>query len=482
MIKFVLFLLIVVISFDFHSFANEKMDEKKIIETLASTFQSFEEGKGEAIWPSFQLADKPTILHFAGGSMYAMGSSLELSSWEMQSYGNFPVLFHKEPSNQLPAFDTAYPLEGKEVVVFRLDQIESSLSILTFIHERFHQYQFQNFEKEKVAPPVLADYQNPFILTWMELEQRLLALFLKAKTDDEKMEHIRNYLAVNKRRRLAIHPHSVRWENHQQKMEGLADYVSVKASQLIPELANIDAEKYLLEMRKKKNSGVIFTPQDAMKGVHYFEGAVIGWALDFYGVENWKKLIEKEKVSLFDLLSSYLQMNDDEMNERLARVKKEFQWEEIHHQIEKCFEQSREQSEKIIKTFIEQEGVSINIGIPSGRMSAGGHHQKAISMNDGQKALIEDSSLASTQDQTWTLRFTKIPLVFEEKNGRRCLKMNDRVEIELDGKMTSLANLLQGNQEMHFSSLSLKNDYCDLHSQRPGRILIEQGQIFLQFE
>jgi hypothetical protein len=210
-------------------------------------------------------------------------------------------------------------------------------------------------------------------------------------------------------------------------------------------------------------------------------GAVLGWALDFCNIENWKWRIEKEEISLQSILENALPMAKEEREERISRVQEDLQRIDIRKQIEQVMEKERKEKEEVIRKFVEQEGVIICMGTPFGHMSSGGRHEKSYQV-DHKKALVVDTSVATSQDQLWTLCFHSIPLIFEEPNGDRMFKLHSHTRLQIDGQVLSLQEILQGDQKaLAFSSLSLKDEYCELDSQRSGIVRVEDGKILFKF-
>jgi hypothetical protein len=458
--------------------------ENSYIDTIVLTFREFAEQGGDPIWPRFHLTDRPSAFHFKNGHVYALNlTPKSFLLWEKKEIQHYPVLFCPQyPVNLMPLHPT-FPLEEQKVFVFSLDHDSDSsfFPLLTFVHERFHLHQFQFFNKEQVMEVVPTDYQNIDLLTGMELELRLLVRFLQVQESESKIQYLKDYLAVSQSRRQFLHSSSIKWEDHLQKMEGLADYVSIKTFQVFPFIPNFKAEEMLLEMRNRKNKGDLSSAQDRIKGRHYFIGAVLGWALDFCEVRNWKLRIEREDISLQALLEEALFLDEEEKQDRLFNVQKALNWKEIRNQIDQQLKEERRESEQVIQAFHLQEGVVIRIGTPEGPMSSGGRHQKSTQI--GQiKALIGDTSIATSQDQSWSLRFMDIPLVFEKQKGDRIFKLPLHVTLQLDGKELSLEKIISmGLEEIPFSSLLLKHEHCELNSKRSGKLRIQQDELFFKF-
>lgn len=310
--------------------------EERSIGIMDHIFRQFQEKGGQEIWPGFHLADQSILFHFQNRHAYAFGLNNPSDLWEPKMVEGNRVLYCSRYPNVLPLLHPHFRLGGEKVFVFHLNLVEDSpfLPLLTFIHERFHFHQFQFFQKEQVTPVEMSDYQDIDRLTAMEMEYRLLRSFLEATDQEMKQEYLKNFLAVSEMRRRALHPHSRQWEDHQQKMEGLADYVSVKTFQTFSTIPDFHPEKWLLKMKQMKNPGTI-TTQDAIKGRHYFVGAALGWALDYYNINDWKLKIEKEKLSLQQLLEETLPESHEQRKKRFFKLKVSSQWVKIQKEVER---------------------------------------------------------------------------------------------------------------------------------------------------
>jgi hypothetical protein len=458
--------------------------ESRYIETMALTFQAFEQQGSESIWPHFHLAGRPTVFHFKNGHVYAFGLKRSSPRWESRLVQQHPLLFCEQYPVALAPLHPAFPVEQQRAFVFSLDHGNDSsfFPLLTFIHERFHLHQFQFFKREKVAKPVSSDYQDVYPLALMELENRLLKQFLEATETKAKMESLKDYLAVSHIRRQQLHPASQMWEDHQQKMEGLADYVSVKTYEVFSYLPQFKAESALLEMRTKKTVGLASLAEDAIKGRHYFVGATLGWALDYCQVPNWKMRIERENISLQALLEEVLFMGDVERQGRLASVQSALNWNQIQADIRQQLDREKREIAQAVQDFEQQEGILVQMGLPSGHLSAGGQNVKTLQI-DQAKALWGDTSLSTSQDQSWILRFKAMPLLLEEQNGHRTFKLNPEATIQVDGQKMSLAEIVEKNvSQVPFSSLSLQDEHCELQSTRSGKIVVQDKCVSFLFD
>lgn len=456
--------------------------EKQEMETIALTFQGFAREGSEAIWPQFDLLDRPTLFHFSHGHVYAYGLKSPSHFWEKKIIQQLPLLFTSQFSGSLPLLHPAYLLENERAFLIGLDHGRdgSFIPLLTFIHERFHITQFECFDKERVVEADLSDYDNIEILALMEMEHILLTSFLQADDAKIKRNHLEDYVAMSHYRRQLLHSATLCWENHQQKMEGLADYVSVKTFEVFPFIPHFKAEDVLIEMRQKKHQGIV-TTQDALKSRHYFVGAVLGRALDFCEVQKWKEWIQRRNISLQEILESVLKIDEQDLKERFFQLKESLGWKKIVLDIEENVYKEKKIHEEVMHSFIEREGVLIEMGTPSGPMSSGGSHQKKYQI-DRQMVLMHDVSFATTQDQMWTLRFMAIPMIVEQLNGDRIFKLEGQTHLMLDGQIFSLEELVKNDQkEFKFHSLFLKHQYCELNSHRSGILSVKGTRVSFKF-
>ena len=312
-----------------------------------------------------------------------------------------------------------------------------------------------------------------------ELENRLLIDYLQ----QGKSDCLRDFIAVNQSRRLKMHRETIRWEDHQQKMEGLADYVSLRAFEAFPILPMFDVKKALLHMREKKTIGLPSLLQDAVKGRHYFVGAVLAFALDAYGVSDWKTKVETENASLQQLLERVLATDSKRVMERFKQIKQRAGWNEIVHGIAQTLAKEKKEQEEWKVKFDTLEGVTIYFQRPSGHMSAGGKHGQSCQLDPFRKILAEDDSTANGQDESWVLRFKKIPLVIENKRGERWFKLEPTLILEVDGKSYQLKEMmLRSSSHMPFSTLSFVHSTCEFHASRPGRLVVQKDGIAILFD
>jgi hypothetical protein len=449
-------------------------NENEEIRLLSQTMRAFDSTKSHEIWPNFKLQAIPTIVHYKNGHAYAFFFSGSPKNWKRLFIHQYPVQFSENrfALAQIP-LHPAYQIEGKKAFVYGMEQCPE-FTLFTLIHERFHLHQFRYFSNLSQKKGEYLDAQNVINLSLMELENKLLTRFLESKKKDQKIGYLKDFLAVASIRRPQLHPSSLEWEDHLQKMEGTADYVSLRTYQVFPIMKYFDAEQTLLKMRSKKVSPSLY--QDVVKGRNYFVGTVICLALDFCQVKGWKNHVTAGTKSLHELLSESLPLTLQEQQIQLQRVMTEFDYDLIEAQMRDKLDEEKQQLRLLEESFKKQSGIAIRIGIPHQHSTSGGRHEKSYHFTD-MKISMKETSTSISQDERWKLEFMTIPLIFESREGVRLFKIEEPT-CRIDGKEVAIAEI---NQVKTFSTIQLKSPQCNLNASIPGKIYNSEQTIYIEF-
>ena len=460
--KIIFRLLSILIIFNKILIASEASD----IKILSNTFQSYNSPISEKVWPGFRLNEMPTVIHFKNGHAYAFHLSHFSHLWKQEFIEGYPVAFSKnqEALTKIP-LHPHYNIEGTPCFIYSMNHGGGAdFSLFTFVHERFHIHQFRFFENLNEAnQSYYADHHQLDNLAMMELELRLLTQYLLS-SEVEKELYLKQFCAVNETRRSRLKVPSVRWEDHQQRMEGMADYVSLKTFQVFDHLENFNVEAKLLEMRARKKSSSLY--QDITRGRHYFVGAVIGFALDFCHIHEWKKSVSQGTKSLAQLLMEAYPMTTYEKQIYLAKAIDEFDYRSIKETLREKILEEKKALGDLKETFAEQEGVVVSVSRPHQHSTSGGRYKKSYHF-EKTKVFIEEISTAMSLDQQWKLSFDSVPLIFEDNQGNRTFKMEAESQFILNERVMALSDI---KRPIHFSSLSFKSQHSELKTTQPGVI------------
>lgn len=464
------------------SFTKEEFEDKQI-NTLASVLESYQTNKKASIWPEFDLNDIPSMVHFKNGHIYSFNLATS-NEWEKVSIGTREIPFTDKDQWGITSLmmHPSYPIDGEDTFVFSLDtnpnQSALNLPLVTFVHERFHLHQFEHFDRTDERSAMYAnewDEENQILIG---LENWLLIQFLSENSIENKKERLKDFLAINHKRVSLLKESSIKWEDLQQRMEGLADYVSLKTFDIFPLLDFFHVENALLEMRAKKTGGDVSLVSDAIKSRHYFVGSTLGFALDLCGAD-WKERTQNGE-SLKSLLAEALPQTSQEMQNRIDLLISSQQFEGISRTIQSQLANEKNQLASLLNAFDESKGISVFLGRPMLPISGGGKNRKNCHLGNGFSLAVEDSSFSSTEDQQWRLRFNEVPYVVENPAGGRAFKIDDTTNLVIDDKATSLKNLIVEN--VTFKKLSIQDSHCEFSTELPGSIHVYEESIYIEFE
>ncbi|MBA3722597.1 MAG: hypothetical protein H0W88_09380 [Parachlamydiaceae bacterium] len=466
-----------------HSVEKNLKNEEWQIEKLASILETFKMEEIDPIWPNFDLIELPTTVHFKNGHIYSFGLPLT-SKWEKTTVNEMDAHFcdHDHWGLTKVMMHPSFDIDGEKSFIFQMNSEMSDLNLplITFVHERFHLHQFKHFTRHEEK---FARYSNE----WDEenqiligVENYLLTQFLEQPEQSiEKKELLKDFIAVNAMRQPLLTTPSIAWEDLQQRMEGLADYASLKTFQTYPLLGEIIVEQAILMMRENKTSSHYSVVNDAIKGRHYFIGSVLGFALDYYKAD-WKLQAEKG-VPLRVLLTRAVNITDSEMHERQIRLKASPEYKKISSEIRDQLNKEKQEIELVKQNYENIEGIVLNVSRPMQPISGGGINHKNIQIGEGRTVSIQDTSFSSSRDNKWKLRLKNIPIVFEDGSGGRSFKVEKDFIVHVDGNPMKLHELKAGSKLYQFKTISLQDKACEFTSELPGVLQIIDDELTILF-
>lgn len=465
------------------SVAFSEDQETRLIQTLATVFEEYEKPTSDEIWPGFTLNQTPSIFHFSNGHLYGFHLQTK-DGWETQQLGGKQVWFRsQDPWGVVKVMmHPSFSIDGQQAFIFGLNpKGHATLPIFTFVHERFHLHQFKHFNRDEERTANYLDEWNEENQILVGVENWLLFQFLSHNDNSaERREDLKNFVAVNKTRVKKMAKSSITWEDLQQRMEGLADYVSLKTFVVHPIFEAYQPESMLLHMKDKKHGAEYSILNDTLKDRHYFVGATLGLALDFCGAK-WKHEVEKG-TPLRIILEKTLQMQTRDFEERFVKLKASPEYAKIKSEVEAALAVERKEKDRLRTAFKGTKGICVTLNNPHQPTSGGGQRHKARYLGDGEVICIRDTSYSSSQDSLWRLKFNAIPYIFEGKKGGRTFKLEPELTINLNGKECQIAELLDQVDPVLFSSLSWKGQHCEFSTELPGRLYAQDGGLVIQFE
>jgi hypothetical protein len=466
--------------------------EMVMIENVAETIAALHNDKSNAVWPEYDPASTPIVLTFNNGHIFAFNLNSSNSAWQKLNVGQSTVLFSdKDEWNVLGIpLQPQFSIDDQIAFVFHFDmmQMDPYLPFLVLVHERFHQHQFSHFSHDKNAmKDAYQDNLNADNLALMQLEELILVDYLKiqgstAQDNKHKLDVLKDFISVHNARKAVMQPASINWENHQQMMEGLADYISAKTYDVHRILAGFYGDNHLLHtVQGYANDDSI--SDRAIKWRHYGVGATLGYALDFLNVQDWKEKVQNNGAALDDMLSKALGLSQNESKIRLKEVERHYGYTSVRNKVNTQLIAYQNDIATYMNAFQTAEGISVKLDRPQDvSVSGGGSNQHLYYLEDGGTLAIKESSENRTVDNLWNVSFIKAPVIFQNKNGVRQFKVENELIIKLDGHSFPLKELIAENAEKSFSNISWNGKGSRFQSDnRQGKLIAKDGEVSIKY-
>lgn len=435
-------------------------------EEQVSKVISLTQQKHSDAWPSLDLNDSPIVLTFSNQDIYGVNLQKPKEIWDKISLGNGAAHKAKDDLWRIRQLKLhpSYDIDGENVFVFQMGDDEESLRILA--HERFHRYQLLHFAPETQKISEYTDHFNPENLALMKIEDILLKEFLEAPKE-KRIELLKDYVAVNAERKKIMSESSLSWEDHQQKMEGLADYVSAKM---------FDGEQQILGNMGQLDDEVEDFADYAIKWRHYSAGAALAFALDFLQAKDWKTKIEKGGY-LSQILENELQDTPENIKKRFNKVQRKYRFKALKKKLANKVRAFQEQLDSLFHKYQEISGPIVRLGHPHGiGISGGGSTERLISLADGTTLSILDASFSSTTDSSWKFSTSEIPFLIQNRAGFREFKIGNQCCLKLNDETISLEALMKGPPgEYPFETLVFEGEKFNFSSEKHAGVLICEG-------
>jgi hypothetical protein len=461
-------------------------EEKHVVEQVADLLAATHQFDQNPVWPGYDLTKTPVIITFSPGHIFAFHLKSRNPAWKKIQIKGFEVLFSSEDKWEVTCskFNPQFPIEGQTAYVFNMDKAVANQirPYQIFVHERFHQHEFENF----YPIALLGNYQdhlNAESIALGKLEECILAEFTIDNMGSDRLEHLRNYLAVHAMRKVLMQPSSIAWEDHQQVMEGLADYVSHKmldVLQFFPGFkGNLELNQLLITESKNKSY-----EEHAIKWRHYSIGATLGYALDFLNIPHWKNLVEREGASLNQLLEEAIPLSPNEIEMRVEECKAIYGWNQIFAEVNQSVIKFEDEVSKIVQAYDKADGIQLEIGKPLQGVSGSGSNKRLLYLANGSTVSLRDTLTSTAEDNLWRLQLKAIPYLFKKENGGLEFKIESEANIIIDGHPVSLKDLAAAKQLTFFHEIEIEGKSCHFTSeQHPGCLIVDgRGKLTISYE
>ncbi len=482
---FVLFLILLFSSSEAKDLGKQGEEEAKAVQIVSQLMERSQSPEMDVVWPGLDLPNFPLLVTFNNGHVYAFNLKSELGIWTKKEQNGQTVLSSDQDhwglsqSVMLPHV----AIEGQDAFAFNLEnhypEPEKIFEIL--VHERFHRHQFSHFQNEG-SQDQYGDQLNGDNLTFMQIEEVLLVRFLGEKRKEIRAEILKDFAAIHIFRRQLISPSSRRVEDHQQTMEGLAEYVSFKMFDVFPIFKGYSGRHRIAQLVSAyaRNLNV---SERALKWRYYGVGAAMGYALDFMKVKDWKKEIEKGKT-LSELLERGVKLSGEEIMERVQRILVMSNFFSLRGKIQQTLDKYQQDLKTHQKNYRDLKGIPLQVGHPQGSpVSGGGETAQTLTLADGSTISLEDSSIMSAKDETWQLELQDVPFVFQNNRGEREFKVEEELIVYLDRQPRKLSEIVKNKGRHPFQTIEFQGKSSRFFARNlPGYLVVQSdGKVLIQF-
>lgn len=461
----------------FAAFASTPFHEKAAIRGILETMQCLSENKNtNDIWPGYALSGS-TLVHLQNGHVYGFGISGEDSRWTrfVERAGSYYYSGQDFWGLKDIPLSFSHPFEGKNAFVIKLDipgQIDER-SFIILVHERFHVFQFENFQG--IVPGEYRKHLDIENQALIQLENFILLDYLKTREADL----LKDFAAVNSERHRVLDADSIKWENLQQRMEGTAEYVQtqtyIRCPNIIPAFNGIEFLTKRAEKNLKDSTELVL---NSIKWRHYQVGAILGIALDQLSVVNWKSTVAEGR-SLTELLKNKLGLDDSEQKKRLENAKRAYNFASLEEAAKisvRDYEKNISSQYELYRDLSGQE-IILNTEAAQG-CTSGGFAKDSLYLPDG--GLFETDLTGNIRCPGTEISFNKIPFKISTTTAHK-FKVDSKTKAVIDGKTFNLDQLKALKAPMEFSNIDFEESHTSLHFKGSGLLKLQQESLVLQF-
>lgn len=464
---------------------HEESYERAFVDMVAFLQATWRE-EGKEIWVGYPTKNPPPfVLTFDSGQLYAFNFMAPSPLWSPLTLHGEELLFSATDHWNLQSIQLENDLlvDGERALVFHCDLTKDNLTslLVALLHEQFHNHQLATFLHPQLSVSGYLDHFHHENIGWMLVEEMILADFIHGQLDEErslfhKAAPLNDLLAVHRLRRQLLQEDSLAWEYQQQRLEGIADYVALKSMERVPS-SSFKSLEYLLSSLEafSINEEIL---ERTTKGRHYPVGAALAYALDFLKVPDWQRKVESEGLSPVEILAEVIELSDEEAALRLEKIKNRYAFDKILLQVSTALHAYQEEIDDLVDEYKRMEGIELVVGRPKGFYSKreGVCSLYNYYLTDGSLLSLADTSTHQLPEEGWSLSTFGAPLLISNRDGTLTLKVEEELEITVDGKLYNLSDLQSSGGGLFFTSLRLCSRHCELLSRATTGVLKLQGR------
>ncbi|UCG51444.1 MAG: hypothetical protein JSW58_14850 [Candidatus Latescibacterota bacterium] len=467
------------------------------------------------VWPGYDLATQPTLLYMPGRWAVLLnhdsrvpGYSAYPSHWPAVLV---PALFYwgeiEELAGQLYFNYEIGPVTTVAVPIYTEVPDElgpAPLAMFAFIiHEAFHQFQrsvfrdMESFSEEKY--PIL-DIENNVLIV---LEMLILkdAIRQAELGDGAAVRHLgKMFVAVRETRWRRTIPIVHMVERAKELQEGSAKFVEARYVGIMADLCRSNADAatgmceyftslsttaYLEDDFERRLIDGALSPADVPRNRIYPTGASLFILLDFLNVP-WKDPVEegKTELTLAGLLRESLGVPDSDLDKLVHEAKTRYDFDRIVTESRNLVERYNQEFEEAMAAFESQQGLRIDVEVPSSGLSRSRSSRGTRWTMDGGNKVFGERYAVYTLRRSDPPFFLKVENtgVLEERIGETSKRVSFRVaalnEVTVDGTVIPLATPVRYT----FEKLAVSGDGLRITAEGEGVMTVGADAVAIRIE
>lgn len=420
-----------------------------------------------SVWPGFSVLDQPVLIYDEGKRSFLIAHPAPPADYQAVTSAP-PAVFEKQGS--IPDLKFAFQfhrlVNGIDTFAYRYTADDKPASaVSTIVHERFHVHQEKWFSAERRAERRSEPDAEDLALA--ALEQAALKSALAATDPLQSSRSIRRFLAA-RAARYARRPDGRAPENHEERMEGMAEYVELSLLER-PEVAPTR-----LGMIGKISRRLAAFPEidDMEKHRYYATGAAQGLLLERGGPKDWKEQVSAGAAP-HDLLAAAYPLPAAERAVLLAEAKTAYGYDALLRSGTALAAEFQAAKARALAEYAALGGAEWTIPIPwSDSTNFGvGSHPPSYKLGENEE-LLPHMKVVDVRAEGFSLHLTARPVVI----GSGVRFHADAAAVTLDGRVVPLSD---GRHA--FDTLALNENGVELSVARPGTLTVSGRRVVVAY-
>lgn len=418
----------------------------------------------EKSWPGYKIFDQPILINRPGQAAILIGAAQAPSSFQsyQSAQSQIPIFVLPGGIQNTTKMD-GYDLGNQSAFLYRFDPGDDVADTFeTVVHEHFHNTQHAGWQKTSQGQtyPIL----DPVNWALAQMEQKALAQALTAAATKNRLEHIKEFVALRRARYETLESESQRIEAWQEREEGTARFIELEAARIS---TNKSQQQRLASSLQES-----ITPSKLRKFRYYHTGAAQCFLLEALGSSDWRKNIETGSPA-WELLQNNVTITDDERQKIFTEAKQRFHYDAALAEATKLINTYKKRRHAVLQEWDQAPGFKLTF--ITGKISGFDFHKSEIFEESQEKWLVKGEN-CEIAGSGYKLTAKKRPFFWHQNID---IKTNIVANgtIQLDGSSHLLTEGI-----FSFQNLLIDENGLNIEITRPGTIEVQDQKITIRFK